>query len=626
MSKILKKVTAFILSLSLAASVAGVAFAANADDMSAPVMNVNMLKKAKDFEYPVIFVPGINHSPTYLCDENGERMKSSDGADIGGTLMIFDNDVLKKELLKLIVPLLGSLITQKDYGLTEKAYEVVKNIFYVQETNEEGKPVNNLITRKFDYPVSQMNEEDKKWFYIMLPVQKLSNEIGEENIWLYTFNLVGDPMESAKGLDDYIQMVKQKTGKDKVILVDVSLGGTIFTAYVDEYGYKDVHQVVNIVAATDGTDIIADMLMRKFNLTDEYFYNDFVSMIAEENLDDISYGYLINIALRLLPKSVFQTLITRTLDGMLENLMINTPQIWATVPSARYDELCEKYFPDDSKPVLKAKLDRYHEAQLHLKENVLKAKEAGVRIDNICGSDIYYGEDEYTFFNIVKSASTVNGDGIIPLYSAGMGATGADKGKTLEAYDEKYTNDARTVDLSTSYLPDNTWVFQKQHHEVGNNSVVLNLAKDIIVNPESLPTNSAVGNKYPQFNGTQHDKTLRRWRLPAAESIDRSFIPAEYADEFDSAVNEARDVLSGTVADAERTDKATENLSNVLIKIGAMEPEKQENALMPFLRMCTKAVSKLLLGVFGDNGFSDGVKEKGELADRLKDIFLPSMA
>ena len=100
MSKILKKVTAFILSLTLAASVAGVAFAANADDMSAPVMNVNMLKKAKDFEYPVIFVPGINHSPTYLCDENGERVKSSDGADIGGTLMIFDNDVLKKELLQ----------------------------------------------------------------------------------------------------------------------------------------------------------------------------------------------------------------------------------------------------------------------------------------------------------------------------------------------------------------------------------------------------------------------------------------------------------------------------------------------------------------------------------------------
>lgn len=570
-----------------------------------------------EWEYPVVIVPGINHSPTYLCDENGNVKKSSDGTEIGGTLLFFDNDILKRELPKIAIPLISSLISQSDKGLSEKAYEVCKNVFATQSTDSEGNTVNNLVTRKFDYPVSQMTEDDKSWFYVMLPMQKLSEEIGEENIWLYTFNLVGDPMKSAQGLDEYIDMVLEKTGKEKVILLDVSLGGTIFTAYIDEFGLSKVHQVVNVVAATDGTDIVADMFMRQFNLTDQYFYNDFVAMIAQENMGDIAYGYLINLALRIFPKTVLQTMISRVMDGLLETVMVNAPQLWALVPSARYEAVAEKYLSDGSKPVLKAKLDRYHEAQLNLKENVLSAVESGVRIDNICGSDLFYGQDEYTFFNIVKSAATVNGDGIIPLYSAGMGATGADIGTTLSTYNEKYTNKARTVDLSTSYLPDNTWVFEKQHHEVGNNSVVLNLAKDIILRPDSLPTNSAEGNLYPMFNGTQYDKTIRRWRIPDAEMIDMTLLLPEDAKALKKAIDDAKAVLSGTIADSEKAQQATDNLNAVLIRLGVLSEEDDESALMPFVRKCAKFVSEKLVAVYGANGFSDGTLKMNEIKANL---------
>lgn len=606
MFQTIKQLVAFLMSIVMAASGTGVVYQPGFMSDSPAVQET-----AVDCEYPVVIVPGINHSPTYLCDEEGDVKKSSDGADIGGSLLIFNNDVLKRELPKLAIPLVSSLITQSDRGLTEKAYEVCKSVFAVQQTDDEGNTVQNIIAKKFDYPVSQMNEEDKSWFYIMLPVQKLSEEIGEENIYLFTFNLVGNPMESAKALDEYIEMVKAQTGKDKVTLLNVSLGGTIFTAYVDEYGYEDIHQVVNVVAALDGTDIIADMMMRSFNLTDEYFYNDFVAMIADENMGDITYGYLINVALRIFPKEVLQTLISRVMDALLETVMINSPQLWALVPSARYDEVCEKYLSDGSKPVLKEKLDRYHQAQLNLRENVLKAAQAGVRIDNICGSDLCYGEDEYTFFNIVKSAQTVNGDGIIPLYSAGMGATGANIGTTLTSYNEKYTNEAKTVDISTSYLPDNTWVFEKQHHEVGNNSVVLNLAKEIIVRPETLPTNSTEGNAFPMFNGSQYDKTIRRWRIPEAEEIDLSLLSEEDAQKLRKAIDEAKAVLSGTIADNEKAKAATENLTNMLIKLGVLDAEKEEGFVMPFIRKGMGILSAKLVEIYGSNGFSDGVVNRG---------------
>lgn len=611
MAQIAKQFIALLISFVTAFSGTGVATG------SAVMLDAkNQVRSAAafhDWDYPVVIVPGINHSPTYLCDENGNVKKTSDGKEIGGTLLIFNNDTLKKELPKLALPLVASLLAQKDVGLTEKANEITKKLFGVQQTDSEGNTVNNLVTKKFDYPISQMNEEDKGWFYRMLPVQKLSEEIGEESIWLYTFNLVGNPMDSAKGLNDYIKMVKEKTGKEKVILLNVSLGGTIFTAYIDEYGYDDIHQVVNVVAATDGSDIIADMMMRSFNLEDKYFYNDFVAMIAKENMGDIAYGYLLNIALRILPKSVFQTLITRVMDALLETMVINTPQLWALVPCGRYDEVFAKYLSDGSKPVLAQKLQRYHEAQLHLKENVLKAKTFGVRIDNVCGSDLYYGEDEYTFFNIVKSASTVNGDGIVPLYSAGMGATGAAVGTTLTSYNEKYTNKAKTVDLSTSYLPDNTWVFEKQHHEVGNNSVVLNLTKDIIVRPESLPTNNDEHNLYPMFNGTQYDKAIRRWIIPTAEMIDISLLAPEEAEKLTQAINEARDVLAAKIADDEKAQSANENLTNILIKLGFAAEEENDSTIMLFVRKCAEYLSEKLVDIYGDNGFSDGTLKWNEI-------------
>ena len=115
-----------------------------------------------------------------------------------------------------------------------------------------------------------MSEDDIQWLYRMVPIQALENEIGGDHIYMFTFNLVGDPMESADELHEYIKMVKEQTGHDKVSFLPVSLGGTILTAYLDKYGHEDLDQIVNAVACLNGTDIVADMYARKWNLSDEY--------------------------------------------------------------------------------------------------------------------------------------------------------------------------------------------------------------------------------------------------------------------------------------------------------------------------------------------------------------------
>ena len=194
---------------------------------------------------PVVVVPGINHSPTYLYDENDEPVLDKDGKRIGGTLLILDTDNLVTVILKKLAwPLVKMLATQTDSGFPKAVYETVCELFSIQKCDNEGKPINNLKTEKFG-SLADMDKDRRDWAYRMIPMQKLTNIIGEDHVYFFTFNLVGSPMESAANLNEYIQQVKKATGHDKVNLLNVSLGGTIFTAYLDVYGHKDINQVVN---------------------------------------------------------------------------------------------------------------------------------------------------------------------------------------------------------------------------------------------------------------------------------------------------------------------------------------------------------------------------------------------
>ena len=53
------------------------------------------------------------------------------------------------------------------------------------------------------------------------------------------------------------------------------------------------------------------------------------------------------------------------------------------------------------------------------------AHAAGVKIDSIAGANLAFGDIEYSYFSIIKSALDTNSDGIIQLSSTTMGATGA---------------------------------------------------------------------------------------------------------------------------------------------------------------------------------------------------------
>lgn len=563
---------------------------------------------------PLIVLPGINHSPTYLYDENDKPVMDSKGEkQIGGTLLILNtDDLLKKILPKALFSLLATIATQHNILLDKVAYEAAATAFSIQKCNDEGNYVNNLKTQRWNYPLSQMTEDEVNWVYRMVPMQRIVDIIGADHTYFYTFNLVGDPMQSAKELDEYIDMVKKQTGHDKVDLLPVSLGGTILTAYLDAYGHKDINSIVGVVACLNGTDIVADMMARDFNISDEYLHHEYIPTILKESNGRGTLGYLINCILHILPQAGFNALLTGAMSGLLDTMVLNCPQMWAMVPSYRYDALASRYL--SAKPVLKAKTDRFQQARLNLKKNVLDAVADGVKVNFISGSGLAFGEEMYTFFSIMSSSGKVNSDGIINLSSTALGTTGTVGGATIakQAHDNpdypgySYLSPDGTIDISTAVLPDNTWVFLKQYHEVGNNDVVLNLAKALLLGEiENVHSNPA---KYPQYNYFCNTKTLRRWRInDGKEALKKTDLSEEDRAEIVAAIAQAEAVLEMTVADQTAVEAAQARLDTILYKVGQLTPPKEESKLAPGLEKFFESMSWMLYKTLGGGSVYDKI-------------------
>ncbi len=581
---------------------------------------------------PVVILPGINHSPTYLYNEDNTPYLDADGNEVGGTLLILELSKLWGTLPKLVLSLLATLITQHSIGLEQAAYDAASAAFWVQKCNDEGNHVNNLQTQRWNHPISEMNEDDKDWLYTMIPLQSVEKEYGGDHIYLYTFNLVGNPMQSAKELDEYIDMVKKQTGHDKVTLLPVSLGGTILTAYLDEYGHEDVDEIINVVACLNGTDIVADMMDRKWNLEDEFFYHEFIPPILG---DDAALGYLINSVLHIIPRSGVDAILTGAISAVLDTMMINCPQIWAMVPSYRYEALAARYLGD--KPVLKEKTDRFQKARLNLKQNILDAVEDGVKVNFISGSNLSFGEQDYTFFGIVESTHTYNTDGIINLASTTLGATGAPKGKTLSdiSYEKnthcdnanhKHISPDNRIDASTAVLPENTWIFLDQHHEVGNNDVVLNLVGSILMDRVSSVNDDP--ETYPQFNYSCNTKYIRRWRIPDAKKLleddakGEITLSAEDKAELEAAIKQGEAVLAASVVDAEAVKAAEDRLNAILAKHGMYTYPEEPTFFDNMLDSALEGTSKFLVDWLGGGSLVDWILSPARrLVDGVVGIF-----
>ena len=156
-----------------------------------------------DTETPVIIVHGMSQNNTYLVDENGEWIPDETGYVTAWPLEIDVMPLIERALPNMI----ASIATRRDMGLTEAMYEGTYNALSLIEKDNNGNYINDVEVPCYEMPMSELPEDVKQEYYTFLPIQELSEIIGEDDVYYFGYDSLGDVMHETEKLHHYIHDV-----------------------------------------------------------------------------------------------------------------------------------------------------------------------------------------------------------------------------------------------------------------------------------------------------------------------------------------------------------------------------------------------------------------------------------
>ena len=548
-----------------------------------------------DTETPVIIVHGMSQNNTYLVDENGEWVPDETGYVTAWPLEI---DVMP--LLKRALPnLLGTIVTRQNMGLEEAMYEGTYNALSLIEKDNEGNYINNIEVPCYEMPMSELPEAVKEEYYTFLPIQELSEIVGEDDVYYFGYDSLGDVMYETEKLHHYIHdVVLPKSPNGQVKLCHISLGGTIAINYLETYpeDYELIKKMVFVIPAIGGSDIIGDLFTGNLSVLydDSALYEDvLVTLLGETPL-----AYLINIVLRILPDDALKAALGGLANGLVDIAALRSTMIWALCPDEYYEEAKTIWLDgnDDLAGIL-ADVEYFMNARANFEENLFALRDTGCEIFNLACYDM-------NLFPICRNYKTKNADRVIHAESPAMGATFADLGETLgEGYvaagtycsdpTHNHLSPDGVVDATTGLLPCTTWYFKAQAHEqLPENDVALGLAIRAMAdnNMHDVYSNPA----YPQFNEGRLTFNARD-NIEAWEEADKSAISAEKIAAVEEAVAKVKALLGETVVDQAAWNAADAELESALVDAGVIAdeaPNTFENILTTVLKKINQGINK----------------------------------
>lgn len=360
--------------------------------------------------YPAIAIAGIGQS-TVINTENNKRVWPID----------FDTNAL---VGKIVMPFIGSVVTRCDAGLSKAVYKEISRQVDGLRLDDDGNEVHKLKVERFPKSFKECTEDERKYIRRMLPVDKIACEIGEENFYFFTYNSFGNTEKVIGELDEFILDVMKQRDVDKVNLVPVSLGGTISTAYLNKYAYRNnVNRVVGVVPAYDGSSLVIKLIKGGFS----------------EHIDDIIPKELKKLT-SLLTRKTRENIVESLFSALQDTVILRSSVVWGAVPHDEYKELKSQYKMSET-------LNRICEECFSVRNDfhsfIKKHSDRGVEFFSLCG----YGLPMEKMFK----RDNRHTDGIVDTVSCSMGAT--------------CDNLEKEIDVSTSAIKDRVWFYKGMEHE-----------------------------------------------------------------------------------------------------------------------------------------------------------------
>ncbi len=375
---------------------------------------------------PVIILPGFGQSKAATY-ENGEFAKQV-------WPLKFD---VKEMAKKIIKPYLKTVVCRKDKGFTDTAYAMYNEAFGPFSYRSDGTLIHDLRAMETKEPLSRMPEKVNGYVHKLVPINELEKKMRADNIYFFAFNAFASPYETAEKLDAFIADVKTETGSEKVSLLAFSMGGAVVTAYFDRFGGKnDIKKVFFLNCALEGSVLQADIMDGHVDRNEGYSLLGFIS-----NSDTVK---AFKRALAFTTWDVRYGLLYCSLDAVRDTVFLNSPGMWALMPTEQYETLADKFIADEAHRELRKMTDRFYEAQKNVRTILSSQKEKGVEIHVAAGYGLHIMP--------LSASQELSTDGILPLPSSSLGAKVEFGG---------------TPDTSDVLFPDTTYLFEGLAHSGG---------------------------------------------------------------------------------------------------------------------------------------------------------------
>ena len=596
----------------------------------------------------VVFVTGIGQSFSYLFDKS----YTEEGAFENGTLQdyenyapliaqgkhtarwnlfnSFDEAFADTETIKTLVGVILELLTSSfiRYNIIDEAkvQYLIRSLFHFNLVGEDGNGDPRVVTPRYTMPVSEFPgaiqedgsyySEAKDRFYSSIPCKDIAREKFGENfedyLYVYNYNAFSYTSKNVSGLHDFIETIiaENKVGAKDVVLVPMSMGASVVTAYMDEYPTVEenhIRRVVSIVGAWDGSDVVADLLTQQYcDNSADLFYNGLIGELVGE-----PWGYLINIVLRLFPKHILRGFIDMALKAIATEMFCATPSLCNLVPVDRYEEI-EHLIKSD---VVKAEADKFQAAKKKLNETMSSLEKEGVTFSFISGYGLPFGAitSDYRMFGFMKNAPLTNSDEIINIDSTAPGTSFVAAGETFEDTAGRELSPDGSIDISTTLRKDASWFFYQQKHELEYNntalSLALNLATGDIKTVSDCDDLHEDGIYYPQFNDARNLKPLVRSYIP---DLERYCEENDYVltAEQEAILAKADAMTKSTVNDYEADNAIMDEVDAMLKDIGVYAQDEEPSKLDGILNGALKGANDLTYKLFGAKGFLDFCTKK----------------
>lgn len=419
-------------------------------------------------ELPVISIHGNAQS---IYDEDGVKVYDFDPS----------TDQIK-ECAKRVLPLLLKGFVTNNFDEYYRAFgEEVSKIYYHCQFDGNGEPMYGTDINAAEYA---RNAETMAYFPTE-PDGKY-NSLGHA----YRFDWRRNPLETADGLDAFINAVLAQTGKPKVSLSCNCLGGEMLLAYAAKYGTDKIHALQFTETVAFGSELVDDTFSGRINIDPaavvRFFGDEFMAqqMAGKETLLTFLNESIILAketgALDRLSTAFMRGLYDRLYEGLAPELVLATygtwPGYWTLVTKEHYAQTREFIFgkPGSERyeqyAGLIEKLDEWDvKVRQRIPDLLQSAMDNGTRV----GISVRYG---FQMPPILES-SNLNGDVWVSVKNASLGATVSDIATTLpEAYLTRraeegfgtYLSPDKQIDASTCAFPEYTWFVKDAVHNASS--------------------------------------------------------------------------------------------------------------------------------------------------------------